>query len=184
MKTEWTLWMQPQPTCLTKECRVLFNAAAKWQTFPSPWTLFTPALETANVMATYSGVAEHFVTFAYAKRVRNSTPNTFRQARQRSIIEHYNNGMQGVDRFDRFCSSYKICTHKQLSWKKAARLAFLKMAIVNAYILFKKDKRMSKLTQRNFIEKVLDQWACQLNCPRLWALSNQSGTKTQTLLSL
>ncbi len=32
---------------------------------------------------------------------------------------------------------------------------FFKMALVNEYILFKKDKKMLRLTKRNFIEKVL-----------------------------
>jgi hypothetical protein len=76
-----------------------------------------------------------------------------------SVIFHYNYGMQGVDRYDRHCSNYKISPHRQISWKKAVFLALIKMALVNAYILFKLHTGKKNMTQREYIENILEQYA-------------------------
>lgn len=100
----------------------------------------------------------NFVSNVYG----SDTAETSKGKKLPRMVVTYNYGMQGVDRYDRHCSSYKICPHRQISWKKAVFLALIKMAIVNAYILFKLVTDKKSMTQRQFIENVLEQYATSI----------------------
>ena len=76
-------------------------------------------------------------------------------------IKRYNNGMQGVDRFDQLMSLYSLASrHAFKKWYKKMMMALLDIGLVNAeqhYWMKHKDEKQNDCNRYNFRKKLIQQ---------------------------
>ena len=63
---------------------------------------------------------------------------------QPKVIQHYNNGMGGVDLFDQFRAKYRVAFRKRVWYYPIFRL-LLNATVVNGWLYYRKMKQMTQL---------------------------------------
>lgn len=79
-----------------------------------------------------------------------------------TVIQHYNKGMGGTDKFDQYMSYYRTSV-KTKKWPHPVIFHFLHASIVNAWILYKTKYKLQKQDDCgnliSFIEHIINNWS-------------------------
>lgn len=94
-------------------------------------------------------------------KVTNKNRNTKRYTTKNELIYYYNKGMGGVDTADQMMKIFMPFPHKKNKFTRILFFSFLKIMLDNSFII----SRIAfdpKLSLREFVEIILDQWMKKL----------------------
>lgn len=97
------------------------------------------------------------------KRIRSKgVEGGYRVVDKPVMAERYNHGMAGVDRLDQMLGTYQY-PHKCTKWYQTIYHRKIEVALVNAYVIYKKADEHNKLSPEKFrrevINGLLDDWS-------------------------